>query len=139
MACDSRADGEYIMTVEKVFRLPQGGFVGGAGNSCDCVAAIRWMQAGEVGDPPSSEKEDSFYLLILRPDGTIWRAENRFPAFKVLDDFAATGSGSNLAMAAMEMGASAADSVRVAAKYDSGTGGRVREYSLERKPRRRRK
>lgn len=137
MACDSRADGEYAMTVEKIVRLPDGGVAGGAGSASATTAVLAWLQAGEPGDPPAVD-EGEWFVLILRPDGSIWKAECRFPAFRLLDKFAATGSGSNFAIAAMAMGASAEEAVRIAAKYDTGTGGRVRTLAITKPARGRR-
>lgn len=130
MASDSRADGEYIMTVEKIHRLPDGGVIGGSGTASILAAVIHWIANGATGEPPSKQDDDCYFLLLLKPDGTIWRAENNTTFFRILDPFAATGSGSNFAMAAMELGASAAEAVRVAARYDSGTGGKVRTLAV---------
>lgn len=136
MACDSRADGEYAMTVDKIVRLPDGGVAGGAGNASALSVALDWLQGGEQGDPPAID--DECFILILRPDGSIWKAECRFPAFRLLDKFAATGSGSQFAIAAMAMGASAEQAVRIAAKFDTGTGGPVRTLAIEKAARGRR-
>lgn len=133
MACDSCGDAEYAMSVEKVHRLPDGSLVGTAGTAAVCIDVVRWLEAGGVGDAPKPGEDECFFLLILKPDGTIWRAESRFPAFQVLDGFAAIGSGAPFAMAAMEMGASPAQAVRVAIKYDTGSGGRVRSKSIPRR------
>lgn len=138
MACDSRGDAEYCMAVDKVYPLPGGGFVGGAGTAADIMAAIAWMRAGEIGEAPEPSEGGGYWLLILRPDGSIWRAESRFPAFRLRDKFAAIGSGAGLAMAAMDMGADATQAVRIAAKYDSGTGGRIHTFALNKPARGRR-
>lgn len=138
MSSDTQATGGYAMRVEKLARLPDGGVVGGCGNARLAGAAIRWMIAGEAGDAPMSTDEDSYFgLLILRPDGSIWLADGGFPAFRLFDKFASVGSGSNLAMAAMEMGATSIEAVKVAAKYDEGTNDKVRSMSIDKPSRKR--
>lgn len=138
MASDTQCTGNYMMRVEKTYRLPDGGVVGGAGGARESYAAIRWLMAGEAGDPPVSGDGDNVYdLLILRPDGTIWLANNGFPAFRLFDKFAAIGSGSHLAMAAMDMGATAAQAVKIAAKYDENTNDKVRSMAIEKTARKR--
>lgn len=132
MASDTQCTGHYMMRVEKLYRLPDGGVVGGSGGSRESYAAIRWMLAGEAGEPPVSGDGDNVYdLLILRPDGTLWLANNGFPSFRLFDKFAAIGSGCHLAMAAMDMGATATQAVKIAAKYDENTNDKVKSLAIE--------
>lgn len=131
MASDTLATGAYKMRVDKIYRLPDGGVVGGAGGAKSSLKAIQWMLSGEAGEPPGPDESEPFNLLILRPDGSIWIADNGFPAFRVRDTFAAIGSGCGFAMAAMEMGADPASAVRIAAKYDECTNNRVTTLTVE--------
>lgn len=131
MASDTQATGAYMMRVEKLTRLPDGGVVGSAGNARLAAAAVKWMLAGEVGEPPAPGDEDSYYaLLIMRGNGTFWLADGGFPAFQLFDKFAAIGSGCNYAMAAMEMGATAAEAAKIATKYDDSSSGPIRSMGL---------
>lgn len=47
-----------------------------------------------------------------------------------LDEYCAFGTGEDHALTAMDCGLSAADAVRMAAKRDTGTGGRIRTYKI---------
>lgn len=61
----------------------------------------------------------------ISPGTGFWRYDMR------LDNPAAIGSGAQFALAAMIMGASAEEAVRVAARLDSCTGGTIRTFRLE--------
>lgn len=138
MAADTQATGDCIYRVQKVLRLPDGGVVGYCGVTARGYAAARWMAEGEVGEPP---KMKGAYLLILRPDGSLWMADGEFPAYPLLDQFAAIGSGAAVAMAAMRSGKEPADAVRDAVHLDAYTSDPVQVLRVEPapKPRRRQK
>lgn len=134
MAADTQCTGDYILRLQKVFRLPDGGVVGIAGNPARGYAGAMWMVAGEQGEPP---KMKGASLLILRPDGSIWVADDEFPAFPLLDKEAAIGSGAAAAMVAMRAGASAGDAVKQVAKLDAYTSDPVQMLKIEPVPKRR--
>lgn len=132
MCSDTQSTGGgYKALIDKMFRLPDGGIVGIAGGLREALAATQWMIEGEEGDPPDSD--GSYTLLILRPNGSIWCADSGFPALRLRNKFAAIGSGCPMAMAAMEMGATAAQAVKIASKYDECTNSRVKSMALTRK------
>jgi len=64
------------------------------------------------------------YALALCPEG-IWVYDGHPQPYQLKDKFAAVGSGSQAALAAMHCGKSPKDSVRIAAKIDPATGGRI--------------
>lgn len=49
---------------------------------------------------------------------------------RITEEYDAIGSGQAFALAAMDAGATACEAVKIAAKRDPGTGGRVRVYLL---------
>lgn len=128
MAADTQATGDYICRVQKIFRLPDGGVVGFCGMTTRGYAGAQWMANGEVGDPP---KIKGAWLLILRPDKSIWLVDGEFPAYPLLDKHAALGAGGQAAMAAMNAGASPVDAVKAAAKLDHYTSDPVQFLTLE--------
>jgi hypothetical protein len=136
MAADTQCTGDYLMRVQKIFRLPDGGIVGMAGSPTRGFAAVKWLLEGEQGDAP---KFKGSCVLILRPDGALYYADDEFPAVPILDRMAAIGSGSTAAMLAMTRGASAAEAVKQSAKIDPYTSEPIQMLALERKPRRRRR
>lgn len=123
MAADSQAtggDGSRMGCVKlhKIGKL----IVGFCGSLSDGHRFIDAMKAGEDVD---GGLDESFGALILSSSG-LWYYENSLHPIKVVDKFIAIGSGASAAMGAMHMGADPKKAVKIAAKCDSYTGGRVR-------------
>lgn len=127
MAADTQLTGDYRLRAQKIVQLEDGTIVGGAGTWYRCWAAMVWMLGGEQGDPPSLKNS---CLLIMRPDGRLWMAEEEFPAFPLLDTEAAIGTGASAALAAMRSGMSAGDAVKVASRVDCSTNDSVQQLNL---------
>lgn len=136
MAADTQCSWDYTLRVQKIFRLKDGGMVGIAGNAGRGYAAAQWMVNGEEGEPP---KMKGASLLILRPDGSLWVADDEFPAFPLLDKEAAIGSGAQAAMLAMRNGMSAGEAVKSVAKIDPYTSDPVQLLKIESAPKSRRR
>lgn len=127
MAADTQCTSDYIGRVRKIHKLPDGTLVGGAGVQASVFAAIAWLYAGRQGEAPDIENSG---LLFLRPDGSIWLADGRWPEFPVMGDHYAIGSGATAAMVAMHLGKSAAQAVRIAALFDDGTSAPIHTLKL---------
>ena len=136
MAADTQCTGDYTLRMQKIMQLADGSIVGMAGSVSEAYAAASWLANGSQGEPP---KFKGASLLILKPDASLWMADNAFPAFPLLDKMAAIGSGAQAAMVAMQQGATAAAAVKVAAKIDPYTSEPIQLLALERKPRRKRR
>ena len=95
-------------------------------------AGLRWLTEGEQGEPP---KIKGATLLIAKADGSLWLAENEFPAYPLLDKYTAVGAG---AMAAMNGGANAGDAVKAAVRLDAYTSDPIQILKIEPVPKRRR-
>lgn len=67
------------------------------------------------------DKETHGYIFL--PDHSVIRFEQGQPPFRTVQPFFAVGSGAWVAVGAMEMGASAAQAVAAAHKWDIGTSG----------------
>ena len=61
----------------------------------------------------------------LRSDGMIERWENGHGPLLLQEEFAATGSGKDIAFGAMHMGATAVEAVEAAIRWDASCGGKV--------------
>lgn len=136
MAADTQLTGDYVYRAQKLVRLPNGGIAGGAGEWPRAYSALSWLANGEQGDPPAFKKAE---VLILQPDGSLWLAEEAFPAYPLLDKAAAIGSGAQAAMLAMLGGASAVEAVKAVAKFEPNTSEPVQMLSIAPKPKRPRK
>ena len=128
MAADTQITGDYAMHAPKIFRLPDGGIAGGAGVWSRAYAGIKWLMDGEKGEPPTLGEAD---ILILRPDGVLWKANEEFPAYPMLDKVAAIGCGSLAAMVAMRDGATAVEAVQRVAESDVYTNDPVMSMTVE--------
>lgn len=135
IAADTQLTGAYVFRVQKVMRLHDGGVAGAAGHWAKAYAGLTWLAGGEVGEPPKIKGVD---ILIIRPDGGLWIAEGEWPAYPLLDKFAAIGAGAQAAVAAMQDGASAVEAVKKAARIDPYTSDPVQTLSIEKKAPRKR-
>ena len=97
---------------------------GAAGSAAQCQRFLEWVAGGCMGNQPALIKDDyrldGFVVtderLICFNGETYWTLEA---------DFYALGSGEAYARGAMAMGAGPARAVRIAARFDSGTGREV--------------
>lgn len=111
----------------KVGVRADGLLVGCAGMSSLAEAVRRWFLAGELGDRPSFGKveADSVHTLVVRPNGAI-EVHDMDGMTPVVGDrgFVAVGSGFEIALGAMAMGASAIKAVEICAEFGVGRPGR---------------
>lgn len=110
--------GSLILRTSKIRRLLNGDIVAWTGAMENGMAVAQWYEAG--ADParwPESQKgEDWSRLVVIPAKGRPFLFE-QLPIKQVIQDGrAAWGSGRDFAMGAMEMGASAVEAVKVAAR-----------------------
>lgn len=111
--------------VDKIGRAPKGGLWGISGSLCYLDGYLKWL-ANEEGEPLAA-KETS--LILVRSDGAV-REWCEVGWVDVRAPFYAFGSGEQYAMGAMASGASAEASVRIAARYDTKSGGEITVLKL---------
>lgn len=107
---------------QKLFRLPDGRAAAFAG---DVSPARRFLDSLTSDKPFRLGKKESFTVVVMTQDGKLYESENGGPLIRVEDRFYATGSGMEIALGALACGKSAAEAVKIAAKFDTRTGGRV--------------
>lgn len=110
----------------KVRRLPDGSIFGFAGRTADANAIFGWLADGAKGSPPKIKEGRA---LILRPGGRIEHLGEDGDLIEI-EAPAAVGSGGDIALGAMEFGASPKQAVEIAARRDPFTGGRIVEEAL---------
>lgn len=126
MAADSgERCGELMTTAKfpKITRTPDGSLVGCAGYAADCWSAQQWFLAGgsvtnplDTGLPLIAESGDGgLDILVLRPDGSVWRNTRGVRSFYPEGSVAAIGgnTASIVAETAMRLGRSAGEAVKV--------------------------
>lgn len=123
----------------KVFRI-KGCLVGLTGTARLIRMFTDWFEANYMENnlPPiapdltkdSPGQDDSINAYVVLPNGKIWRYESGAAPYPVVAAFVAGGSGSDFAIGAMDRGATAAQAVAVAAKYDVNTAGTIQTMKL---------
>lgn len=128
IAADSKISvgaGSHFSYCRKITEVPQhrgGGYVLGAGDSEMSAKMIAgFIDRGELIPVPG---EEVVSLIHINPSGV--RMTCRGHAwFDICGEFIADGSGREYALGAFEMGATAEEAIRAAAKYDPATGGDI--------------
>jgi len=119
----------------KIIKLPsnvslelfntENAFVGFAGSANDWGNTIQWFYNPENKLPKLKDIE----LLALTKKG-IYHSVNISNWTQIKDKHFAIGSGMKYAIASMESGCSPKQAIKVASKYDEGTGMGIKEYKL---------
>jgi|TARA_Y100000296_G_C5170602_1_gene257085 ATP-dependent HslUV protease subunit HslV len=112
-----------ISHTSKLFRLSDSCVAGMAGCSRHAIRFIERLKEGKAGDDKIPDGD--FLVLVVTPQSIVVYYED-----ELFDDYTpekmwAIGSGRLIAMGAMAAGATAQDAVRIASKWDEGTGGDV--------------
>ena len=125
--------GDLVASVAfpKIIRLRDGRIIGTTGCVVDCYAAQQWFLNGEPEARPSfyglRSENNEVDILMLKPDGTIWRNGVGVDGFYPQPDPTTIGSYAAclVAKAAMACGQSAVDAVKLVGKLLAGFGGKV--------------
>ncbi len=118
------------MQMQKIFRV-HGGLLGVSGNYDHAIEFIRAYKKDKnlLEGPPVGEDKNDFDYLMLTEKG-LYLTTGYGPQVKLKEKCFAIGSGKEAALAAMFMGASAKEAVRVAGLIDIYTGPKVVEKEL---------
>lgn len=133
MAADSLITGGSIRigATAKMGRLAQGGLYGCSGWIALLEVIVPWLEKGApIAERPKLPDDGEFHMLVVWPSGTVTDFDKRLQRIDVDGEFFASGSGYELALGAMAMGATARQAVEVAARFDVYTGGRISTLSL---------
>ncbi len=121
--------------VTKIWRSRSGWLIGLTGYAGMAPKVEAWVENDCANPPPTfakrSDDGSEGELLVVKPNGQAGIIERHGEWFRV-DEPAATGSGYELALGAMAAGASAAEAVQIAMRYDRNSGGEVQVVMLER-------
>lgn len=131
MACDGivTQHGTIIdLDCCKVDRLSDGSVFGSAGDSVGGDLMRDWLNGGKVGDFPRMESTTG---LLLNVDGTVdlYCSEDGGRPTRVPPPMA-IGSGMDIAIGAMDAGASPQRAVEITIRRVPNTGGTVRSQSI---------
>ena len=126
LVADKQAtEGGVLQTVTKVRKITsgkhRGWLIGAAGATAQCNMMMGWFEAGADPNkfPHALQKEDGFasHLIAISPQGVVHKYE--FVPFPIVfeDMFYASGSGRDLAIGALAMGADAVQAAEIACTY----------------------
>lgn len=136
MAADSQITDDYILRgqCKKIYRAPCGALGAATGLFAAGTRFGEWFVGGRNGnfDPKSGDRY--FGALIVEADGTLWAMDNTGTCSQFSAPWAAEGGGDQIAMGALEMGATAEQAVSVAIKHHAGCGGRIQVERLDLAP-----
>lgn len=121
MAADKQMGG-YSGIITKVYRIGDS-LVGLSGSDyAACLKVVDWLADGGDPDEKPDLGDSDIHILLVDSEGTIFLYNNNLYPMPMEQEFFAVGSGMDYAIGAMAMGGSAADGVRVASRFDPGTG-----------------
>lgn len=125
MAADSEMNISGVKSLCTKIAKKNGHLIGMCGENCPPLDDFLDAFADLDEEARKLMKEFNFAALVVTPAGEmqLW---DRLMVFEPLKtDFYAIGSGGDVALGAMDMGASATRAVKAACKWSAGVGGRV--------------
>ncbi|MCL2714611.1 MAG: hypothetical protein FWD68_08550 [Alphaproteobacteria bacterium] len=130
LAADGRVTlGDLIVgeACRKITRLADGSLFALCGDDTHEAALIEWLDNiadGGAWEPPP--KGEEFTAIHVEDSGiSVYHGDGENFRTYPYTGFAAWGSGADLAIGAMEMGATAAEAVKVACRRNMATGGTI--------------
>lgn len=117
------AGNDIVAYVVKVRRCADGRLIGACGSLDVMAALLDWLEQGGERPDCMGDKNAAEAIEIM-PDGAVWN-HLQHARVRLVSGPTAIGSGSGYARAAMECGKPAAEAVKIAAKFDAGTGGKI--------------
>ncbi len=126
MASDSLAcDNDIKTTAQKIFRVGHD-IVGVAGEYQAGLLFVEWYHDRRKSKPDVGDGFEAFALTAK----SIFKYESRLIPMPIEEEFAAIGSGGQLAIMAMTLGLPPHAAVREAAKLDVYSGGKIQKEKL---------
>lgn len=126
MASDSRAiDCNGLSTTCKIWMTPVG-ILGVAGVAHHAFQLANWLIADRRDEPPNLEGT----VALLCNGESIFAFDECVHYYELTDPFAAIGSGAQAAMAAMHLGCTVKEAVKIAKKIDPGSGGKIQRLYI---------
>ena len=115
LAADRQGTSDSIaIPVTKIHRIPSGAIIASAGSLERGLDLKRWYQEGSNPEKwPAYQKDDDWNDLIVVDHGKIFHYEKLPVPQPVESKFMAWGSGRDIAMGAMAMGADARKAVSI--------------------------
>jgi len=132
LATDSRVtSGDVIIgEVRKIAASGDGRIAAVCGVAEVCQEWLSWWAGPQDADPPELDEDTG--VITVEDDG-VWYHTDR-GRWQLEAEYHAVGSGRDIALGAMAVGACAVEAIEAAIKHDAMTGGRVQSLRAKRKP-----
>ncbi len=125
IASDSQfSDGNIASKGKKLFRLGKLA-IGFAGDVSDGYQLVEFLKSKDEEEEPPKLSDDFEAIAMNMKTGKCVYFDKQLIQVPIADKFTAIGTGSELAIGAMEYGASAVEAVKIAILRDINSGGRV--------------
>ena len=124
--CQLTSGGVSLNYQDKIRKI-NGHLVGGCGSPDDLALFMAWY--ANPGKPPKLGK--NFEAVVVNEAGSIFYYSNRLIPQQIHEPFYATGSGSYIALGALEHGATPLEALKIACKRDIHTGVGIAEIKLD--------
>lgn len=119
----------------KIWRIANGDVLAVAGSANQAQALKRWYEAGAEPEQYPKFQQDAdmnSQLVVMTRDGLLGcYGSTPYPVREEGRLFTAFGSGRDFAIAAMALGKTAVEAVRVASRFDVSTGEGVDFFGLD--------
>ena len=115
IAADSMVSGDDSFYLVEKLRMGENSVYGGCGDWDKLLTFYNSLESGSGLD-----SDTDVTVLELRSDG-IWIYESTIIPAKIKNDFWAIGTGANFAIAAMHLGLTPAEAVKLACLYDTSS------------------
>lgn len=136
LAADTRSVCDCVpVRVSKLFRVDHLVYAG-VGNLAECHVIAQWLAAGSpASDRPSCEDDGRCGIVVDLRTGKASRLIGKAKVIQIPihEPFEAMGSGSQFAMAAMALGKTAAEAVKLAMRFDVFTGGPIESVRVKKR------
>lgn len=117
-----------VCSTQKLARMPCGGLVGVSSSSFDGGAFLRWCEGGRLDSAKPTLK--SLSALVIEADGSPRFYDESLHWHGAIGLHFADGSAHQIALAAMDLGASADEAVAIAIERDIYCGGKIQRMEL---------
>jgi hypothetical protein len=138
MAADTArfsGNGRYIVGhVQKLRRLKSGGVFGACGPAPSiekAYAALNEWAPGAVLNPLDKASDEDVSGIVALPDGSVWHFWWDMKPLKCPDHYAVDGYGDEIAIGALEAGATAEQAVSICIRRSAGCGGSVTSMPVQ--------
>lgn len=132
-------EGNIKTTCRKVYRITEGPnegtLVGTAGERSSSLIFLRWygenLERDFSEDLSACSEDEEFSCILLNTKLKIFTVDRYFCFEEVDEDYFAIGSGSDIALGAMDAGATAKQALKIVCKRDIYTSKMGRKFQIE--------